>query len=530
MAKSSVGIVLRSKSVEVFEAHRGGRGLQVKQVASEAIPESDHPDVAQAIRSAFSRAGVSATSVGVSVASQDVLLRFFTLPQLPPAERESAVQFEVRKYLPFKISELVWSFHAVEQPSSKDLAIVFVGIRAEAFRRIAEWLKQAGVSPAWIEAHWVSLSRLAPEIPKASEHEFVGLVDVEPHVAHIVIAKDRAPYLARDVSLNVTRESLASGLAAIDPRAELLLSELRLSIDFFKREYPAAAVSQVMLFGDQAVIEPWCGYFASHLPSPVIMGRLPVELSHEQSANLQLACGAGLMMRQAHPQAPRLGFQEPLSAQAGARTWVAQWPQLAQMLSQLRLVGLLQSMARPLAVQGIAALVALIGVALFAHHQLVRKQQELTSITRTITEDPLGLKAKPHAELQTFQEDVTRRLAFLRQAIQHRVLVSEKLDALAKTLPDGMWLESITYQDRPDSLTAQRPTLTLQGACFLPQSPGGELRVISEFIQRIKQNPQFFRGFTMTQLGQIEIKQGADALKPYSYRTFALNCQSEQKL
>ena len=552
MAKSSVGIILRSKTVEVFEAQRGPGGLHLTKIASEPIPETDpshpasgelsgveHAGVPQAIQTALSRARVKASHVGVSVASPDVLLRSFTLPIIPQDEREPAVQFEARKYLPFKITDLVWNFRAIEQRGSKDLAVVFVGIKAEAFARIQGWLTEAGVKPSFIEAQWVSLARLAPEMPKDSENQFVGIVDIEPHTAHIVITKDHAPYLARDVNLNLDlsasphtaqagQEAMASGRAAIDLKAEVLLSELRLSIDFFQREHPTASISHLWLFGDPAMIEPWCSWLASQLPCSVAMGTLPPEFSPAPTTTLQLACGAGAVLRVFRAAGTKLDFQgrETSSTSTNSKMSWAQWPRVAEWLSQGRLTGLLQSVAKPLAFQGMMACASLIAMSVLSHQQLDKKRRELMTLTQGVTQTGWGLQGKSKEELETLQAQVNTRFIVLRETIQQRVSVAEKLDALAKALPEGVWLEKLAYQDPVENPGPNRPSLTIQGACFLPHA-GGELRVISDFIHSIKDQPRFFRGFTATKLGQIDVKEDRAATQAYSYRTFALNCESE---
>jgi len=103
--------------------------------------------------------------------------------------------------------------------------------------------------------------------------------------------------------------------------------------------------------------------------------------------------------------------------------------------------------------------------------------------------------------------------------------VTEKLDALARALPDGVWLDGLQYQDRLERTGANQTALTLRGSCFLPDRGDG-LGVINEFVQRIRQDEAFFRGFTVAQVG--EIKAAEDQTQRYTYRTFRLNFQTER--
>jgi hypothetical protein len=54
------------------------------------------------------------------------------------------------------------------------------------------------------------------------------------------------------------------------------------------------------------------------------------------------------------------------------------------------------------------------------------------------------------------------------------------------------------------------------------------VEVIGDFSQRVQEAPNFFRGFSTAQLGEITVAKDPRGL--VAYRTFTLNCQSERKL
>jgi len=286
MFGSMTGLVLRPHSVELFEARLGLGGVRMTKVVSVPIQGTEDAQIVETIRTALAQAGTKATRLAVSVPMPDVLLRSFTMPLLPKAEWNTAVRFEARKYIPFKTEELLWNYHVVEQRSAKQLAVAFVGIREQTFTQIRGWLKAVGVTPTLVEAQAVSLARAAAKAPGVSEHQFVGVVDVdlETNTAQLVIVRDQVPYFARSVHLKLDRttplqpsggeaiEPEPSSVSAGDLRAEVLLSELRLSFDFFTRENPQATIQRVYLYGEQAVIGSWMPWLAEHLRCEVARG------------------------------------------------------------------------------------------------------------------------------------------------------------------------------------------------------------------------------------------------------------------
>lgn len=519
---AGVGLVLRSHMVEVVEARRTLTGVRVTKHARLPIANlQDDAKVVEAIQTALASAGISATRMGVTVPAQDVLLRSFTLPHLPRAEWPTAVQFEARKYIPFKIEELVWDFHATEDEQTKQISAVFVGMRLEVFERIRKWLNEAGVEPLWIEAPWFSLARIAAEaVKKVAPGECLGIVDVEADAVHVVIVKNQIPYLGRDVNLAAIGSGPSVGDPASSAQTQKLLSELRLSFDFFTREHPTALINRVVLIGDPQVVGPWCEWLAPQLHCPVEVARLPAQA--REAVELSFALALGVARRQVGLGAARLDFvQRSLPQAVSVKSKLLENLFAATQLD----VDFIRSMAKPALTQTALAAAALGLFLLLSQQQVSAMRRQLARMAQSQPDLGWGLAGKPGADLQTLKPEVEKRLAFLDRVILQRVSVAQKLEVLARALPDGIWLEGLTYQDQLlEKSDKNKTSLNLRGACYLPER-GKELGAISDLTQRIKRDPDFFRGFTSAQLGQIA--QAEDALKQYTYQTFQVTCSAD---
>ena len=529
MGRTSVGLVFRSEAVEAVTLKRTWRGVSLGRCArvnmTAETPGQAEPDderVAQAIREALTACQVTSKDVVASVPARDALLRCFTMPLLPKAEREQAIQFEARKYIPFKIEELTWDYRVIEHRAANQLTVIFVGIRTDALARVRRWLDLAGVEPTAMEALSVSLTRAADRGTKSPPNAHICLVDIEQDVAHIVMMKDRVPYLSRDVSLSVQGESAGgTGEVAGDRRAELLLSELRLSFEFFAGEHPEASIGTVLLFGEEYTIAPWCAWFSEQLRCPVELGTLSVEVPADSPAvPLQFAGAVGLVRKGLRGADAQLDF---LARPKAATRWRSfRLPKPSPEFLQF-----LHALWKPAAIQGgLAALCLLAGVWVGNRHVLA-VQSRLTQAINTYPQGGWHPQRKTLEEFRAFQQQLEAQLTFLRATVQQRVSVAQKLDALAKMIPDGVWLEGLSYENQVRSLEPGEPSLTLRGACWLPDSER-ELVLIGEFVQRLKQDPGFFRGFASAQLGEILASE--DPAQRYSYRTFRLNCQTQTKL
>src|SRR5437879_165955 len=133
------GLILRSRSVEIYQAEAASGGVRFVRAVS--VPVADpqrNSDIVVAIQQAVEGARLKSNKLAICVAGQDVLLRSFKLPLLPKPEWQAAIQFEARKHIPFRPEELAWDFHVTERRATKQLDVVFVGIRSETFGQIQQ--------------------------------------------------------------------------------------------------------------------------------------------------------------------------------------------------------------------------------------------------------------------------------------------------------------------------------------------------------------------------------------------------------
>jgi Tfp pilus assembly PilM family ATPase len=507
---AQTGLVLRSQSVQACQAQRDLRGVQISQLHSASFARDE--DVAPTILRALSDAQIAGSRMAVSVASPDVLLRSFTLPPLPKAEWSAAVQFEARKHIPFRPEDLVWDFHATEQRTTKQLDVIFVAIRSETFGKILGWLRAAQIEPTVIEPQSVSLARWMVYSEKTFAGQYWCLVDVEPHGAHIVIAKDQVPYFTRDVRFDSSAELPAGG--APDARADVLMSELRLSLDFFMREHPAASVGRIWLFGDEGTVGTWCPWLAKQLSAPVEMARLP-SMGLGRFTSLRFGCAAGLMFRQLPAARVHLNFASRVAASPSVVSMV-------RAPSRLALPKELQPILRPLIAQAMVALIFLGALNLITGRRVEAVRQQQQRAVRNFTDAGWRLAGKNQKALEGLQKEADRRLSFLKKTVGGRVLVAEQLDALARTLPDGIWLEGLNFTNRSEvERGLAQAKLTIQGACYL-KNPEKELGAIREFAHRLKEQAAFADDFSTAEVG--EIMSATDRATQVPYKRFRLDC------
>ena len=520
--RGDVGLVIRSREVQLVSFH----GTKVLQHVRVPIPGKREDDLVQAISRAVAAAGLKTKRLAVAIPAEDVLVRSFTLPMIPKSEWESAVQFEVRKYIPFKPENLAWDYHVMPLNPSKPsegatsaragkLEAIFAGVPRETLRRFQESLTRAGLQPSVIEPVSLSLARLIAKAKDLAPEAFTCLVDIEPEQAHLVIARKGLPYLTRDVNLSAGVQTSGAEGANVeaDGQVHRLLSELRVSLDFFVREYPSAVIANVFLFGDEELIGSWHRQLAGHLQYPVELGTRLVE-----GLGLAFGSAVGLLgVGQGRSEAS-LDFlkRSQISTQAVPRA-SAGVP-----------IDLASAFRGPPLVMG-AGLAGAVVLACWAlgTQQVSSARHRLDQLVSARPSVGWGVEGMGQNALKPVKEKANQQLELLKRIIDGRSAVAAQLDALARSLPDGVWLTGVEFENTMDQTAKSQARLAVKGACFLGAS-GQELRTIQEFEARVKRSPALASGFATTQLEQIQAQ--VDGRQQYSFRTFQLSCESGRKL
>ncbi len=525
---ANTGLVIRAGSVELLSL----QGAKVATRISVPIEGKEESHLTAAIQKVLDAAGFKIKKLPVSFPTQDVLFRFFTMPAVPKAEWDTAVQFEVRKYIPFKTDSLVWDYYVVDAGAANKLEVIFAAIQRDAFETIQHALAAARVQPTLMEPRSLSLARLVESAKGAAPGEFVCLVDVDGPTAHLAIVKNGVPYLARDILLPATTDqptgATADAPGAIDPQAQRLLSELSVSIDFFTREYPSAGIVNVWLFGNEQLIRPWCQWFSDQLRCPVDIGSSLLERRVEGGLPTSFASAVGLLQAQKSRGGASVDFLKR-GATAKGPTFQSRPAASAAMPTPMPTpASLLASLQSPqMAGFGAAAAAILIGLWLLGSSQVGGQRQRLAQLQQTRPNVGWGIDGRTAEELKPIESEAQAQLGILKQIIEQRVSATAKFDALAHSLPDGIWLTDVSYEDLFDVSGKSQVRMLVKGACYLEEFAREESAMF-ELEERMKHHAGFSRGFGAIRLEEVRVKN--DEEQRYSYGTFQLNSTSDRKL
>jgi Tfp pilus assembly PilM family ATPase len=237
--KSKLGIYLSSKRVTLMEV-RGKRIIkkdtlvfkekEISETEAEIIEKLN--SLQEALREIKTR------DCFIGLPSGDLIIRSFVLPSLPSKEIPQALNFEVVRYIPFPLEELIYDFQYREDKSAKKIEVVFSGIKKGVFKQYNSIFEKIGLKVLSLEPGAFSILRLLRYRKKINEKSSFGLIDVNGEEANFSIILNGFPFFNSQIKVPTLEEK------------EIFFkfySEVKISLDYFRRQFPGRDIEKIFL-------------------------------------------------------------------------------------------------------------------------------------------------------------------------------------------------------------------------------------------------------------------------------------------
>ena len=125
----------------------------------------------------------------ISVPSSEILLRSFSIPNLPKNEIKAVVDFEARKYIPIKLDELYFDYllQKVKEKKVKKLRTHFIAVKKDVLKKFVYALEQSNLKVASIETSPFSLFRLLLYKKLLKANSNIAIIEVGRQEGNICI-------------------------------------------------------------------------------------------------------------------------------------------------------------------------------------------------------------------------------------------------------------------------------------------------------------------------------------------------------
>ncbi|MCX7661797.1 MAG: pilus assembly protein PilM, partial [Candidatus Omnitrophica bacterium] len=252
-----------------------------EELGEEKVPQE--LKIVALIKEELRKAKIEAERLTLVLPGRELILRHFELPPIPQKELPSAISFEVVKYIPFKMNDLIWDYRAEFDKTNKRYLVLFSGIRKDSLDRYLSILNQLNMKILRIEYAGFSILRFLKK-----EKGISGIIDFDQgDELNFIILKNGFPVFSRDVSFMDKFSNTKDYLDKIK-------SELRISLDFYHRRFPTSAVHKLFLLAPYEYTEEISNFLKERNISVQISSLKFLKGLKEYSTSLLKAYAGGL--------------------------------------------------------------------------------------------------------------------------------------------------------------------------------------------------------------------------------------------
>ena len=426
--------------------------------------QEDVPDALKfpvILKKALDFRSIKSKNTNLSLPAKDLIFRSFTIPFMEKADIQSVVEFEITKYIPLKLDDLVYTYHTVayHENNQKNLRVLFIAIRKKRLDEMLMTINEAGLVLQHIEPAPISLMHLLQKFKLLPLKSSSAVLQIGAESTEVIVFKDATLNFVR--KLNVAAEQ-----PDLETLQNTLINEVRVSFNFFERQNPDDKIKKLLIISQhkmpniEKTLSSDLNISSTFIP---IEKFIPID-DHESIAHLN-ALGTTF----------RKGM------------FSTKFFDLSDKAIQIQRSGKdpLEKMKRYGIMSAIAAGCALV---LFSGLLIMNKVSTSGKATITQLKNKLGAYASLEiSDLKTKSDEAYANLSDytdIRTQSQLNILLAE----IPRLLPEGAWLETLTMSyDETAANDDPNIKLELAGKIF-SKDPNQQFYLLSEIIRKLKKD------------------------------------------
>jgi hypothetical protein len=288
------------------------------------------------------------------------------------------------------------------------------------------------------------------------------------------------------------------------PFVEKVLDEVRLTLRYYRNQFPGETISKVYIFGD--------GLKPELLPLLTKELNIPVTLPDLSK-----------LVGQAEPVPPRLARTIGLALKELA----AEGPDIELLPAKEKAASFRQSkLFKTLLLEGVGAIAVLFVIFMILSHYITLQKSSMEKGRDKTMRAPVASVSK--GELEKKKTALSQKVKFYEALFDKRIYWTRKLNLLGTILPKGAWVTHLRLEDHSDEETGRDDSiyrLTLKGSVYAPEKTE-ELKVPSQFLSELQQDAQFYEGFNEAKLTSVR----RDTVEDVSVTSFEIVLTGYKKL
>lgn len=490
----SVGIAETAANKLISRAQVPVAVIKGAEITEEKVPEEIK--LSASIQDALGKAKISARSATACLSGKDLIIRTFDMPALPAKEMAAAINFESKKYIPFKLEEVFsasqWKF---DKATNKN-RVLYVAVKKEILEKYISVLNHAGLKINSIEPAAFGLLRFF-KLSGIAEKGISAVVSAdlfEEDEVNFIVSENGFPLFSRDTDLPA------------DP--EKLKREIRISLDYYNRKFPVKKIEKIFFIlaqdsrQDLDAFAKEVGFSAQFIETAKYFGGAAVALSldkaYASSLSGRMKTGVTVDLLAARLKAA--------PAQKPARPRALTVPLPAGLNIDLRIL-----------IAGLFFCAAAFG---FGSFKVKDAQEQLNRIIAAQAQVAAEKAKYSYEELTALRARYKGKIQAVSKVKQEQLYFAGLLDIIARVIPDNVWLADLSFQLKANN----KPELRLEGVAAA-QDGGREAELISSFREKLAQNGSFRKYFKEINISSLDRRD--DTLLNKTVTNFSILCRNE---
>lgn len=432
----------------------------------------------------------------VAIPTREIIFRSFLLPVMKAEELDNAVIFEAPRYIPFKLADLFFAYHALPftEKNVKQNRILFLAIRKSTLNAYCKIFEDAKIEVLSAEPSLFALLKILTIKKIANTSRPFAIAQLCDQYGSMMIVDQQFPQFIRDFTL-VSQGSPAPDLKSLTGK---FTNELRASLDFYVRQAKATGkehrIEKIFIFGNQETsgivsgIKNETGIEAAFLD-------INDHFSHENLLHPSMAnaIGAALTGRIPSEASLNLAWSRKLDLKketdGGFQSFLSRSPDYR-----------------------LTAFIAVIAIlaSLFAwskNYTAIAPQQKILSELQEFD--------KSYSAMST--DTITNSISEIRKKIESykNFLFDSRVNLYIKnissSLPEGVWLfdlkikaSPLSERDDPQkSDTANQTIIKLEGYAYSPELDR-QITLVEDFVKNLKNNQTLAKQLKNAELKSVK--------------------------
>lgn len=464
-------------------------GIGISDLGGEVSPELK---IVANLQKAIREAKVETKDVVFSLPTRELTVRSFKMPKIPKKEWDETVRFEAKKYIPFLIEDVVSAFF-VKKPTfkDKDMDVLFIACPKKTVNKYLSLLKEADLKVVSLEAEVFSIFRALQFKLKKEKSVRIAILKWHRNAGFILVLEKDMPQLVRDFSIPMIQNYKSEQIP------QKLVNELRVSFTYYQRQFGKESVDKIYLCVDEQS-SGWDEIISKNLGIEVNLV-YPFSVIENSSsfpnntASLHTALGASLK-------------------------GLVRTPLEINLAEEKKLFKYRYEMSLPVKILIASALILMAGFYALFNQKIVKEKHRLESIIAQRPKTNISVSYGID-QLKNMASNKQDRLETLKNLIDKRQYLTFKVEALAKALPDGVWIDDLSFREdvAPDGSVTSH--VNIKGYAFL-QDKEAEISSVNKFVSNLKLETNFSTNFKHVELSYIK----QVAIEGYDVTSFELVC------